>query len=506
MRISRPRWPLLAAVVAVSVFAVWIISPRFAIDGPSLVDDWSAISRSPDQLAAVLRFENPESERFRPSWIAWNYVQWHTLDAPQGLTGPNAWNLLRVLVFVVGMSVLTALMLPRARDLRQSVVYAGLAVLPAFTVLAVPKFARDFAWFGPQEPLLLGGLALGGSLLWIAASRLFDDAPVGRFATAASAAAGSLFWLIGVYQKEVALSAIPLLAAALFVARDRLGRWKELSPARRYALAAIGAVVVLPLAHVAIQAIRITLRGELVYGAEVDGGAGIRRGLEILYDWASEAMPQTARDLMFVAVALVVVASVARRRVDVLAVGALASGLLTIVFAAQSGVAVSRYYIPLLALFAVAASLSLARLPDLIAAAGVLVVFFAFMPPTETRAEVRKWSDEEQRHAEIVQLVAELERSGCVVAADGLDLETSLALPRLTSLESASRERTCSSEAYFVLPPFGAERLALTKTCQDGALEPVLGGRLLGVFACSRLHAGAEDALAAHRFRSAAEA
>jgi hypothetical protein len=470
------------------------------------VDDWSAISRSSDQLSALLRFENPESERFRPSWIAWNYVQWHTFDAPQGLTGPNAWNLLRVLVFVVGMSLLTALMLPRARDLRQSIVYAGLAVLPAFTVLAVPKFARDFAWFGPQEPLLLGGLALGGSLLWIAASMLLDDDPVGRLSTAAVAAAGSLFWLVGVYQKEVALSAIPLIAAAMFAARPRLRRWEELTPARRLALAAVGAVVLFPLVHVAIQAVRITLRGELVYGAEVDGGAGVWRGLEILYDWASEAMPQTARDLMFVAIALVVVASVVRRRVDVLAVGALASGLLTIIFAAQSGVAVSRYYIPLLALFAVAASLSLARLPDLIAAAGVLVVFFAFIPPTETRAEVRQWSAEEQRHAEIVQLVAELENSGCVIATDGLDLETRLALPQLTGLEGPSRERMCSAEAYLVLPPYGAERLALTKTCEERALAPVLVGRLLGVFACSRLRGGAQDVLAAHRFRSAARA
>jgi len=51
--------------VVVSVFAVWIVSPRFAIDGHSLVDDWSAISRSPDQLEALTRLENPEAERFR---------------------------------------------------------------------------------------------------------------------------------------------------------------------------------------------------------------------------------------------------------------------------------------------------------------------------------------------------------------------------------------------------------------------------------------------------------
>ena len=356
-------------------------------------------------------------------------------------------------------------------------------------MLAVPKFARDFAWFGPQEPLLLGGLALGGSLLWLAATTLLADAPVGRVATAASAAAGSLFWFLGVYQKEVALSAIPLIAAALFVARARLGRWKELSPARRYALAAIGAVVVLPLVHVAVQAIRITLRGEPRLRCRGRRWGGIRRGLEILYDWASEAMPQTARDLMLVTVALVVVASVVRRRVDVLALGALASGLLTIVFAAQSGVAVSRYYIPLLALFVVAASLSLARLPDLIAAAGVLVVFFAFMPPTETRAQVRQWTDEEQQHVEVVRLVAELERPGCVVAADGLDVETSLALPQLTSLARAVPERACEAEAYLVLPPYGAEALALSRTCRAGGLEPVLVGRLLGVFACAWLWA-----------------
>jgi hypothetical protein len=27
---------------------------------------------------------NPNDIRFRPGWIAWNYLQWHTLDAPAG--------------------------------------------------------------------------------------------------------------------------------------------------------------------------------------------------------------------------------------------------------------------------------------------------------------------------------------------------------------------------------------------------------------------------------------
>ena len=83
----------------------------------------------------------------------------------------------------------------------------------------------------------------------------------------------------------------------------------------------------------------------------------------------------------------------------------------------------------------------------------MLVVFFAFMPPTETRAEVRVWSSEEQQHSKIVALVAALERSGCTVATAGLDLETGLALPVLAGLESSGDERTCGDgSAYFVLP------------------------------------------------------
>ena len=45
---------------------------------------------------------------------------------------------------------MTALMLPRARGSRETVIRAALAGLPAFAVVTVPKFATDFARFGPQ--------------------------------------------------------------------------------------------------------------------------------------------------------------------------------------------------------------------------------------------------------------------------------------------------------------------------------------------------------------------
>jgi hypothetical protein len=297
------------------------------------------------------------------------------------------------------------------------------------------------------------------------------------------------------------LSAIPLVAAALYAGRDRRSTWGALSSRRRYALIVVGAVAVLPLVHVAFQVLRITLRGDIVYGAEVDGGAGIARGLEVLYDWLHEAMPRTAQDLMLASVVLVLVAAVARRRVDALALGALGSGALAIAFAAQSGVAVSRYYIPLLALCVVAVSLSLARLPDVVAAAGVIAVFFAFMPPTETRAEVTRWSDEEQQHATSVRLVSDLERSGCTVAAAGLDLESSLALPVLVALESRADRRDCAP-AYLVLPPNPSPDFPLLRACVDGELYPLAEGRLLGVYECRQLRSGASRPLEAERFRS----
>ena len=409
-----------------------------------------------------------------------------------------------LLVFVLGITLLTALMLPRARGLRESIIHACLAGVPAFAVLTVPKFARDFAWFGPQEPLLIGGLALGGALLALTARSLLSAAPVRVPATVAMGLAGCLFWLLGVYQKEVALAAIPLIAAALYTGRSMLSRWRHVSVARRRALGALGLVAALPLVHVAVETARIALRGDIVYGAEVDGGAGIARGLEVLYDWWHEAMPQTARNLMLCVVVLVVLASIIRRRLDALALGALASGGLTIVFAAQSGFAASRYYIPLYALLAVAGSLSLARLPEAAQAAGVLVVFFAFLPATETRDEVRRWSDEERQHSEIVALVAGLERSGCTLAVAGLDLETSLALPVLVANENSGGTRACTDGgAYFVLPPRPAGDLPLLRACADGSIQAMEVGPLLGVHECGRLREGAEETLLAFPLRPA---
>ena len=77
-------------------------------------------------------------------------------------------------MLVAGLSLMTALAMPSPGSRWEAVLQAGLAGVPALLVVTAPKFAVDLARFGPQEPLLLGGMALGGSLLVLAARELLD--------------------------------------------------------------------------------------------------------------------------------------------------------------------------------------------------------------------------------------------------------------------------------------------------------------------------------------------
>ena len=98
---------LLAAAVATAVTLV-IVAPRFTHTFPSMVDDWSAIERSLEQLPEALTGRNPEGVRYRPAWIVWNAVQWHTLGAPTHRWGPQLWGMLRIALLALGLSALAA--------------------------------------------------------------------------------------------------------------------------------------------------------------------------------------------------------------------------------------------------------------------------------------------------------------------------------------------------------------------------------------------------------------
>jgi hypothetical protein len=487
------RWAALLVVVAtVTAVAVWVVSPRFAIDSPSLIDDWSAISASGDQLRTIAHLDSPEQQRFRPGWIAWNYVQWHTFDAPEGLVGPNAWNVLRLLVLVAGLSLLALLAMPAARTRREALLQAALAGTPALLLVTAPKLAFDFARFGPQEPLLVGGMALGGSLLVLAAQQLLDGTrPVRRAVVTALLIAGSLLWIVGAYQKEVSLAALPLLAAVVIAGRGRLRSWNGLARARTRLLVLVGVVFVAPLAHVAVESARITLRGDLVYDAKVDRGRGLAQGVEVLYGWARDTLPRQWELLVVLALVLTVAAALIRRKVDVVAVGVLGSAGLAFVLAGQSGVVATRYLIPVLALLVLVLPLALARFTPVVQLAGLLAVLVTLMPLPEAHTNVAGWADGEIARGRIVREVAAARASGCVVAAAGLDEEEARALPVLMDLRpNTATDRCADGRVLLVAGPLAGGE-ALVRACDPATLEPVIDGIGAMLYRCGRLRESA---------------
>ena len=493
---------VLAAIVVVGAYAIWLISPRFEIDLPSLVDDWASLSRSSDQVAALLRLENPEEQRFVPALFVWNYLQWHTFDAPAGLVGPNAWGILRTLILFAGLSLLTAVVLPRRRGGWNAVLDAALVAIPAFAVVTVPKFARDIARFGPQEPLLIGGMALGGALLILAFRRLLSTPAVSRWTTAAVALAGSVFWLLGTYHKETSVAALPLVLGFALAGREQVrAAWPRLERPRRVAAAALVGVVALPLLHVAAATALISARGDLIYGAEVGAGRGFLDGFLDLYDWAHEPLPDNARLFVVAAFVLTGVAAAVTRRLDAIALGALLSGVLSLAAAGQAGVLATRYYTPAYALFGLAFAISLARLPTLAQVAGVLCVFFAFTPTPGTRAEVAAWTDEEMAGAAVVRQVRDLEGSGCRIALDAVDPETTVALPVLVALEPASGAAACPTGGAYVLLGPGGTDTPLGRACAE-PLVTVVESPLVTLYRCDRLAPEGERLVRLHRLEA----
>ena len=479
---------MLIGVVVVSAIAIWIVSPRFEIDTPSVVDDWAAIS-PPDHLSLAAWLGNVEGGRYRPGWVVWNYVQWHTLGGPEGLVGPNLWNLVRIAVLVAGLCLLTALALPPPRNKAESVLRAGLAALPALLVVTVPAFAVDLARFGPQEPLLVGAMALGGSLLVVAAQELLDGSrPLPRWRTTTLVVAGSVLWVAGVYQKEASVCVLPLIVAALVAARARVASWNHLSRLRRGSLIVVGAVTLLPLAHIAFVAVRIAGKGDLVYDAEVNGGLGAAGGLVELIRKNGLYLTSLARLVMVLACLGTVAAFFVTRTVNKLAVGAILSGILALLFAGQAGVAVSRYYLPPLALFGVAFSVALACFSRKVQVAGVVAVTaLALTHARMAQDNVATWVGGEQEWGEFVRLVTTADATGCAVAVGGLELETSQALPVLVALERDAEPGTCAEgETYIVVgsDPSGG---SLLEACAPGALSTLRDWPQGSVYRCGRL-------------------
>jgi len=89
--VARPWTTVLLAALVAGAFGVGIASPRFGLEA-SLIDDWAAISRSPREMHDMLRLDYHETTgRFRPGFVVWNYLQWHTFGGSTDTLGPDIW-------------------------------------------------------------------------------------------------------------------------------------------------------------------------------------------------------------------------------------------------------------------------------------------------------------------------------------------------------------------------------------------------------------------------------
>ena len=232
----RGRAGVLICLGVVALASLWTYEPRLHHEFPSLVDDWSAIQNAPEQLHSALRLGYPEDGRYRPGFVMWNALQWHTLGAPTEFLGPQLWGAARWAVLVIGVTLLALLLVGRPTRLRDGRWLLTIGV-PLVAVTA-PSIAIDIARYGPQEPLLVGCMSLGAVLLVRAIDRLLDGEQSGP-AVLSAVGGGLILWAFGVLQKEPSICVL-LLAPFLWpTIRDQQGRWELLDARRRRGLEAV---------------------------------------------------------------------------------------------------------------------------------------------------------------------------------------------------------------------------------------------------------------------------
>ena len=493
-----------------SALATLIVSPRFTIGDLSLVDDWSISSESPHALERLLHLSyDPaavgDPHRYRPAFTVWNALVWHTLGAPGSLVGPNLWNTLRIVLYVVCAMALVFAIIPRTvRPGSRIVLAAGLPAL----VLATPGLGPDFARFGLAEPLLLGGMAGGALLLVLAMQRwLMGAAPWRRVAPLL--AAGYVLWLFGVYQKETSVCFL-VTAPFLYLYLDR--RWRAGGLIRRPLLAdrrfqAIALAVLVPVVHMTTEVWRVAATGRTVYGEHVPHGAGgvvgrLVSGLATQWAAMTFALGSPVwAVLSLVGVVLALRALRRREALDWLLVGFVLTGWSALAFQALSGAeAVSRYYMPSVTLFGAATAIAFARSrPSIrradVVAASVLLVLGGF----GSYWSVRGWAANERERNALVDRVAALNPQRCPVYMGRLEEELARATPVLVELEPRSEARcVASADAVLVArrgpKPYRSWTSAMDDrifaACRSPGWTVIARTRHFQLLACRRLSRG----------------
>lgn len=456
MRASRPRAStasIFAGFLLAFGYAMWLLSPRFGIPSPSAIDDWNGSTHGARSVGdLLLPFVDSPVQRFRPGFDLFDYVEWHTLGAPLDMTGPNLWNAVRIALLVAAIGAVPALVARASRSDLSPFALAALAAIPPAVVVTGTTIPVDLARLAPQEPMLVGATVCGAALVLLGLDRHVSGESLRRALT--PTAFGWPLFVLGATFKEASMC---FLAVAPFLYLFLARRWRErgltdslLSPLRSPAFFAWAAALVVPLLWVAFRSATVGDEGANLYQAGAPTGAD-EWGDRLRYAWNLQWAGMTgtvgsalwrglavALPLMAVAVAL------DRRRVPWLALGLGLAAAGMLVVQGLPAIVTSRYFLPTMALVAMATTLLLAQgraWPRWAAlAAGVVIVVGG---AGTARQSVQAWAAGEKATSVFVAEMAEIVERGCPLHASGLDVERGEALPRLTALQVGRIGRRC---------------------------------------------------------------
>jgi hypothetical protein len=456
----------LAAPLAVVAVGVWIISPRFSITGPSLIDDWDALLSAPSLMHEIVRFNYPAGQRFFPTLVLWNWLQWRVPGAPEQMVGPNLMDVARLALLVGGLTALTWLLLPwRSGHRLERLV---LSALPGLVVVTVPAFAQDLARFGPAEPALVGGLTLGAALMVWGGRELASETMAPKIGAWLLIVAGWVLWCYGAGQKETCVCLLLLFGLAIPFG---WGVWRRSSRRQLEVLAGLLAAALVPILVVLYEVVRIVQRGTLVYGAHVKTGSG---SISVLSHAFHVMHPSTQSVAGFVLLALAVMGFALPPRplrIDWIQVAIVVVGLASLEMSVQSGAYESRYYLPTIALWAVGSARTVARFPARVrqgaVAAGAALCLASAVP---AHSLVSDWAAGDQQGDELVSAVKAHTHDGCRLRIAGVDYERTRSIAALVSYPDGP-SNCAGVKRYAVVA--GLDKTLLQETCASGRGTPL---------------------------------
>ncbi|HEX2301990.1 MAG TPA: hypothetical protein VHH57_00075 [Gaiella sp.] len=447
----RVRAGILVCLVVVGLVVFAAIEPRFDHPFPSMIDDWSAIAKAPEQLREVLRLGNPEEQRYRPGFIAWNALQWHTLGAPDNFLGPQFWGVLRVAVLVLGVTLLAVLLTESGRSRIRGRDPRWLLVLGVpLAVITPPSLSIDLARYGPQEQIMVGCMSLGAVLLVRSVDAFLNTAPP-MPTTIAAAIGGIALWAFGVLQKETS-ACVLLLAPFLWpTLRNERERWAQLGRPRRAAVGLVATGILLPFVPIVARTIQLALADDRVY-EEAAAAKGFVERFSDQFGRAGEVLHSQLPMFLLAAAVVLLAARTFRVGADWLSTGLLVVALAFLLFAAEAGVVASRYYLPPIALGALALARSAVSLGSgVVVATGVILIAGGTWQAWDSNGWVEWWLDGERGHETLVREAAARAAGGCEVGVIGLNVELVEALPILMPLADEPPRDCAPGERYVVV-------------------------------------------------------